>query len=142
MTPMKIMSHRAAAIGDSGLACEVLNGRRQYWYYSMPYGSHDEDDIGARNLKIATFGAEGVHDTDLAAAFDIDERHARRLRGTRRTCGWKVSPIPRKGAARRRSTRSGKPPPSVFSPKARAFGRPRRMPASTARRCADTFAKA
>ena len=68
----------------------------------MPYGYHDEKDIGARNLKIATFSEQGIDDMDLAAALEIDVRHARSLRSTLRTCGWKVSPMLRGDAARRR----------------------------------------
>ena len=93
---MKLMAPQATPIGHSGLSYEVRNGKRQYWYYSLPYGYHDEDDIGARNLKIATFSEDGVHDLDLAAAFDIDVRHVRRLRRTLRTRGWKVFTDPPK----------------------------------------------
>ena len=107
MAPMKFMAPQATPIGHSGLSYEVRNGRYQYWYYTMPNGFHDEDDIGARNLKIASLGEDGVDDMDLAAAFKIDVRHVRRLRRTLRTCGWKVSPILRRDAARRRWTRSG-----------------------------------
>ena len=50
MTPMKFMAPQATPIGHSGLSYEVRNGRYQYWYYTMPNGFHDEDDIGARNV--------------------------------------------------------------------------------------------
>ena len=88
MQPMKLMSPQATPIGDSGLSCEIRNGMYQYWYYSLPYGYHDEDDIGARNLKIATFAKEGVHPEDLAAAFGISDRHVRHVLNLLRTFGW------------------------------------------------------
>ena len=93
---MKIMAPQATPIGHSGLSYEVRNGRYQYWYYTLPYGYHDEDDIGGRNLKIASFGEDGIDDMDLAAAFKIDVRHVRRLRRTLRTRGWKVFTDPPK----------------------------------------------
>ena len=79
------MSPQATPIGDSGLSYEIRNGMYQYWYYSMPNGFHDEDDIGARNLKIATFAKEGVHPEDLAAAFGISNRHVRHVQNLLRT---------------------------------------------------------
>ena len=44
--PIKLMPPEAAEIGDSGLSFDVRNGRFHYWHYSLPYGFHEEDDIG------------------------------------------------------------------------------------------------
>ena len=86
---MKLMPSHGTEIGDSGLWFEIRNGKFQHWYYSMPCGSRDDDDIGARNLKIATFAKEGVHCLDLAEAFGISDRHVRHLHNLLRTRGWK-----------------------------------------------------
>ena len=89
MKPMKLIPPQATKIGDSGIWYEIRNGKCQYWYYSMPNGSHDEGDIGARNLKIATFAEEGIRHEDLASAFGISVRHVRRLQERLRTRGRK-----------------------------------------------------
>ena len=99
MQPMDIMPPQATMIGGTGLSYERRNGKFLYWHYSMPIDSHDEDDIGARNLAIARLAGFGADFHDLAKAFGITVRHVRNLMHAFRTRGWRefTKPIKRRG---------------------------------------------